>query len=400
MNVAIEEVLARLELVAVEAGRRSAEIESARALPSDLVDALIDTGVFRLTVPVAFGGLDAGPADVARAAKVSAYHDGSTGWVVASALAAGANAAGLPRHHAATVLGEPRTIVAGHGGIGGSGRVTEDGGLVVNGRWSWGSGVAAASWIGAGVRIDERDAADGPVVGSLVRCLFRRDQVVALDTWHAVGLRGSGSTDFQVTEAFVPEGRWVVVDEPTPDQAPGSASAASPASPTSSASTEPMEVVGVAAVALGLAARALDEATSGSTTESAGPGVRNGAGAAIGADQDRSGAGLVGRAERARLGTALAAADALLDRAIAEVGSGDGPASGPIPRAGVTAAATHAVETSVRVVEHCYREGGPAAVLHASALQRLLRDVQVVAQHPAVAPAVWARLASDGPPAT
>jgi len=389
MNVAFEEAMNRLGLVAVEAGRRSAEIEAARALPSDLVDALIDTGVFRLTVPVDIGGVGVGASAVARAARSVAYHDGSTAWVVMSALVASAGASALPRHHAATVLGDPRTIVVGPGqgpgasDVGGTGRLTDDGGLVVNGRWSWGSGVAAASWVGADVRIEDVDAFEEPAAASLVRCLFRRDQVVALDTWHAVGLRGTGSTDFQVTEAFVPEGRWVAIDD-------------DPASGHVRRPSEDLIAVGAAAVALGLAARAMDDVAPGATPVGAETPVDPANGTGTNRGGDRS----AGRAERARLGAALAAADAILDRSISDLGADVAHSTSPVPRSGVVAAAIHGVETAVRVVEHCYRAGGPAAVLHASPLQRLLRDVQVVAQHPAVAPTRWERLGSVEPPAT
>jgi hypothetical protein len=38
---------------------------------------------------------------------------------------------------------------------------------------------------------------------------FEPGQIQVLDTWHASGLRGSGSHDFEASDAFVPEGRSV-----------------------------------------------------------------------------------------------------------------------------------------------------------------------------------------------
>lgn len=375
MNGAFEELMARLDLVAVEAGRRSAEIESARSLPRDLVEALIDTGVFRLTVPMAYGGLDAGPSALIRVVRSLASRDGSTGWVVMSALVAAADAARLPRHHAATVLGDPRAVVVGHRGPGGTGHLTADGGLLVSGRWSWGSGVAVASWVEAGVRVDGEPSDGEPGGHRLVRGFFRRDQVVALDTWHAVGLCGTGSTDFEVIEAFLPEGRWITGDDDVADdEAPHG-----DGDPTAT-TTDDLFAIGAAAVAIGLAARALVE--TGPDRRPTGPGPSPAPEA------------VSWRADRARLGAALAAADALLDRAVAGLAVDGAPPGGPVPSAGIGAAAVNAVEVAVAVVERCYRSGGPGAVLHASPLQRILRDVQVVAQHPAVSPVRWERLGS------
>ncbi len=366
MNVAVEEIMARLELVAVEAGRRSAEIESARALPTDLVDALIDTGVFRLTVPVGLGGVDAGPAAVARAARSLAYHDGSTGWVVMSALVAGAGAAALPRHHAATVLGEPRTIVVGHGQAGGVGRLTDDGGLMVNGRWSWGSGVATATWVGAGVRIEGAESTDAPADPRVVQCLFRRDQVVALDTWHAVGLRGTGSTDFQVTEAFVPEGRWVQigVDQPERDN------------PFGRFSFYGLLALGIAATASGVARRAVDELVVLAETKRP-----QGSSRPL---RDRATVqGDVAMAEakiRSAWGFVADTVGAAWEAAI------DGRDLTDEDRRLLRLAATHATQTASEVTELAYKAAGGAAVYKTSPIQRCLRDSMVATQHAMVAP--------------
>ena len=81
-----------------------------------------------------------------------------------------------------------------------------DGGLVVSGRWPWGSATQHSQWIGGGCRVDSEDEDERPPV---LFVFFEAEQVSFVDNWDASGLRGSGSTDFEVEEAFVPEGRWV-----------------------------------------------------------------------------------------------------------------------------------------------------------------------------------------------
>jgi alkylation response protein AidB-like acyl-CoA dehydrogenase len=84
-----------------------------------------------------------------------------------------------------------------------------------------------------------------------------RTDVHLHDHWHTLGLQGSGSVDYEVSEVFVPEGCWAafpmrapVVDEPLHRFSTVGALAA-----------------GVAFVALGLARRAIDELILLATTK-------------------------------------------------------------------------------------------------------------------------------------
>ncbi|MEM9562535.1 MAG: acyl-CoA dehydrogenase family protein [Actinomycetota bacterium] len=372
----VQAVLAHLDRVALDAGARSAEIEAARALPRDLVEALIGGGVFRLAVPDELSGFGADHGTVLDAIERCARRDGSTGLVVAAGILGAIDAERLPRHHAGTILGDTRTVIGGSRSLGGTGRLTDDGDLVVSGRWAWGTGVTNCTWIGGGVRLAD-DGTDDPSTGpgkatttdaergsggqtptgersagderSSVYAYFRRDQVVVLDTWHAVGLRGSGSTDYQVTEAFVPEGRWLPL---TDDHEPADGSAMDHLAPAA-----------LAAVAVGLAARAVDEVA---------------ALAPIAAD-GRSGPFGLGEAAQTELGRIEADVAGARSHLLAVAGDGRGVGSdGPEP----LVAAIRIVDHAVDAVWRCFRLGGPAAVLHASPLQRLLRDAATIGQHP------------------
>jgi alkylation response protein AidB-like acyl-CoA dehydrogenase len=70
-----------LELLPSIRARRQ-DIERARRLPRDLVDALRSTGGLALSVPRAVGGYEASPTEIMRAIETVATADGSTGCVM------------------------------------------------------------------------------------------------------------------------------------------------------------------------------------------------------------------------------------------------------------------------------------------------------------------------------
>ena len=87
-----------------------------------------------------------------------------------------------------------------------------------------------------------------PTAPSRRSCSSHRDEITFHDTWHVAGLKGTGSTDYSVDDAFAPEGRWVqVAGTPRIDR------------PLYRFSFMGALAVGVAAVGLGLARRAVDE---------------------------------------------------------------------------------------------------------------------------------------------
>src|SRR5205807_8034379 len=108
------------------------------------------------------------------------------------------------------IYGDPAAVTGGYALPAGSALPVE-GGLLVNGRWAWGSGLHHCTWIGGGCWVvDERgERAARPDDLAAPFVFFERSQVELLDTWRVAGLRGTGSTDYEVRDALVPEGRWV-----------------------------------------------------------------------------------------------------------------------------------------------------------------------------------------------
>ena len=178
---------------------RAADVERARRVPRDLLDTLIDTGCFRMIAPRTHGGLSADLPDALRLFETLAEADASVAWTVMIGGAGWIDLATLPRATFDALFPADRpNIVAGAFNPTGKIAPTADG-YRVTGRWSLASGCEHATVLFG-------NSIEGFVDGAPVLRLsaFRPDQVQIEDTWYAVGLSGSGSHHFSVTDLALP----------------------------------------------------------------------------------------------------------------------------------------------------------------------------------------------------
>jgi alkylation response protein AidB-like acyl-CoA dehydrogenase len=208
-TVSPEQMLARVEPVL----RKYAPVaEAQRQLAPEAVEALIDAGMFRTWVPRVYGGLEMEPLSALRLFEEVARIDGSAGWVVSNSSLGAFLTQALPDEGAAEMLADPRTVIGGVYNPPGS-AVPDEGGYRVTGRWPFGSACHFADWLAAPCLIMDGQAPrlgpDGNPLLLLVH--FRRDEAEILDTWHTLGMRGTGSADFRATDVFVPERRCFVL---------------------------------------------------------------------------------------------------------------------------------------------------------------------------------------------
>jgi alkylation response protein AidB-like acyl-CoA dehydrogenase len=227
------------------------EIERRRELPESIVDALIERGLFRLLLPRSLGGAELPPADYVEVIEEVAKHDASTAWCLGQATGCTMTSAFLDPDVAGEIFGGERGIVA-WGPPGPAEARTVSGGFRLTGTWSFASGSHHATWLGAHVAILGEDGTPrlrpdgGPIIRTL---LFPKASAEFTDIWHVIGLRGTGSDSYRVTDLFVPEKYTVLREaEPKPRQ-PGLLYAFSSSNIYSS---------GFAGVALGIARSALN----------------------------------------------------------------------------------------------------------------------------------------------
>lgn len=337
---------------------RSDEIESGRRMPADLAADMAKAGLFRILTPAAYGGLEVSPQDYIDTLTHCAQDDAAVAWVLMIGTTTSTMAAGLSPEWARRIYGDnPNVITCGvTAPIGRAEPI--DGGYRVSGKWPFGSASEVADWICGGSLV----AGDNSGLPHLM--LFPRAEVTIHDTWHTSGLCGTGSHHIEVSDAIVPDGRFSVL---------GKRGAID--TPLYQFPTLGLLALGVSAVAVGLAERAIEaftELAGGKTpTGSAKPLALRGSAQS---DLARSIADV--RSARAfvadRVGQAWVAAQA-------------GDRMSKVTRAELRLAASNAAWRSAEAVDRLYHAAGGSAIYHTSPLQRCFRDVHVATQHIMVA---------------
>ena len=181
-------------------------------------DALRSTGVVKMLQPKDFGGTEQHPTHFMATVLEIASHSPAAGWV--------AGVVGVHPHEVA--LGDlrmqeeiwgatgdgPETWIASPYAPMGKARPVE-GGFVLNGRWPFSSGTDLCRWVTIGGFITETDGTTVTDRRARHFVLPRSDYEILQDSWQVVGLKGTGSKDLVVRDAFVPSYRVIDTEEIT-----------------------------------------------------------------------------------------------------------------------------------------------------------------------------------------
>ena len=182
---------------------RAQEAEDARSVPAESVKSLTEIGFFRLLQPARFGGLEADPVTFLTAVRLIASACGSTGWVASVVGVHPWQLALFPLQAQEEVWGAD-TNTRMSSSYAPTGRAeTVAGGHRLTGRWSFSSGCDHATWVLLGAIVPDADG----VPADFRTFLLPASDYAIDDVWDTVGLRGTGSNDIVVSDAFVPEHR-------------------------------------------------------------------------------------------------------------------------------------------------------------------------------------------------
>ena len=203
----LAEYLERIERLAPLVREHAGETERGAQLAPAIVDALHDTGLFRIFLPERLGGGELTLPESLLVYEAMARIDASTGWNLA--ICSGGPLLGhfASREVFEEIFADPRAVCCGTLNPVTTQVTRCDGGWRFTGRATYVSGSAQATWINvAGLVLrDGSPQFEGgvPVVRSGLFPLAKHCRI--LDTWKTTGMRGTGSNDCTFEEVFVPD---------------------------------------------------------------------------------------------------------------------------------------------------------------------------------------------------
>jgi alkylation response protein AidB-like acyl-CoA dehydrogenase len=367
--------IARARALTPVLDKAAPRIEAAKALPPDIVDALHEAQLFRMMLPRSLGGGEAELAEFFQVVIAVAQGDASTAWSVSQSSGCALSAAYLSEATAQEIFGDARAVLSWGFPAGPCRALPADGGWKVTGTWGFGSGNRHSTWLGGHSQLPD---------GSERTMLFPRAKVaIKPDSWNVVGLRGTGSDTYSVTDLFVPATHAIVARASGRDLPPAANLQPDPEPERREKGTlyrfSPTSVYqcGFAGVALGIA-RAVQDAfldlatkktpAGGSTTLRDNPVVQ-----------------LRVAQSEARLGSARAWVLQILREMWAACAT-----TGRVSfedRIRLRLAATYAIQEAREVVETAYTDAGATAIFESNPFERRMRDMHAVSQqiqsHPA-----------------
>ncbi|ACU38533.1 acyl-CoA dehydrogenase family protein [Actinosynnema pretiosum subsp. pretiosum] len=206
LAVDVSTVLGAVAEIAPALRANGPDAESERRVPEKSLSLLEQAGVFRLTTPRRFGGLELPLADQAKVFEAVAKADGATGWAAMILQASAWIHTTLSEQAQQEIFTKPDLKVST--GFTPTGTIVPaEGGWTVNGTWKWLSGVHAAEWVTlAAVHVTE----DGGLPYVVV---VPTSEVTINDDWDTSAAEGTGSASATVEDVFVPTHRSLFLPE-------------------------------------------------------------------------------------------------------------------------------------------------------------------------------------------
>jgi indole-3-acetate monooxygenase len=360
-------VISRAEAVQPAVAAAANEIEDKRRLPPALLDRLHEAKLFRLLLPRSANGIETDPVTFFNVIETVARTDASTAWCLGQAGGCAMTAAYLEPSVAHEIFGkDPRAVLSW--GPGPKARaIVVEGGYRVTGVYAFSSGCRHATWLGAHAPIFKPDGApllkpDGRQVERTL--LVPASEVQWTDIWHVVGLRGTASDQFALTDHFVREDHTFSRDFTQP------ANERREDGPLYRMSAMTCYEVGFAGVALGIARGALDSFIDTARTK-----VPRGAKSPI---RDSA----VVQTGLAQAEVAIRSARAFLLQEVAAIWKEicAGSALTVDHRMAIRMGSTNAIHKAREAVDFAYNAAGATAIFENHPLERRFRDIHTVTQ--------------------
>jgi len=216
--------VARAQALTPQIKAASNDIEKGRQVTSKVMAALHDSAMFKMLLPRSIGGGEATPMEYTKVLEAIGSADASTAWCLGQALGCSLASGFLERDVALDIFGPKNAVLAWGPARGNAKAIITDGGFNSSGLWMFGSGLPHATWIGGHSIVCDADGEprlnkNGKPINRTMLMPISSAEII--DVWHVLGLRGTGSNNYEVKDVFVPEGYTMWRDNPDEILEPG-----------------------------------------------------------------------------------------------------------------------------------------------------------------------------------
>ncbi len=339
----------------------SEEAERERRLSSPVLAALHESGLLRMYTPRSLGGLEVDPITRTRVSEEIAGYDAAAGWTLCNPLDWAHFCARLPDEGPAEIYGNGADVLIAAQFGRPLAATPVQGGYRIAGRAPFVSNCYDSNWFAMTAVVSGAGDESEP---EMVMVYFPRESGQIIDTWHVLGMRGTGSNDVSVDDVFVPTARTFPM---MPEFEPGSHYQG----PLYRFPLFGIVATSIPPVMLGIARNAIDEASAlaqGETPVASTKLLR-----------DRASA----QAKVAKAEAILRSGRLLLYDTLSTAWEMTlaGETLSLTQKADLLLAITHAAASATKTVELMYSVAGTSAIRTTSPLERYFRDIQVLKHH-------------------
>ena len=200
----VEELYRRAEALLPALRERAAECTALGRLPEATERDFEAAGFFRILQPASHGGFEYSPKVVWDIVARLASACPSSAWSLSVVCVHNWEVGLMLPRVADDIWGNDPTVRISSSYEPVAKAIAVDGGYRISGRWRFSSGCDLATWVVAGAMVEN------PVTGELQHhAMFVEPGAYRIvpDSWNVLGMRGTGSKDFIIENAFVPEYR-------------------------------------------------------------------------------------------------------------------------------------------------------------------------------------------------
>ena len=199
-----QELLDRARKLVPALVERSPKASELRRLPDETIADFQQAGFFRMLQPKRWGGYELDPGSFFDVQMEVARGCPSSAWVLGVVAVHSWQLALFAEQAQKEVWGDDTSTLISSS-YAPTGKIERaEGGFKISGRWSFSSGCDHCQWVFLGGFAPTEPDAKAPDMRTF---LLPRSDYRIEDTWHVLGLQGTGSKDIVVDEVFVPEHR-------------------------------------------------------------------------------------------------------------------------------------------------------------------------------------------------